>query len=117
MENYNRKKREAEEEERKRLLKLVEHEYRYKSDTYDSANNTLTTPPTTTTTIKEQEYEQLKREHQPATRKSYEPLKDHSQETRHGDGGDDVGIEMTRRRGRSDTMNSVDGIDFDFSYV
>lgn len=109
MENYNRKKREAEEEERKRLLKLVEHEYRYKSDTYDSANNTLTTTTTlatTATTTKEQELKQLKRE-QPTMGK-YEPLKDHSQDKR-DDGGED-GIEMTRRRGRSDTINSVDGM-------
>ena len=55
MENHNRKKREAEEEERQRLLKLVEQQYRYKSDTYDSA----TAQPVTV---------------------SYEPLKDHSSE-------------------------------------
>ena len=37
METYNRKKREEEEEERQRLFKLVEQQYRYKGEIYDSA--------------------------------------------------------------------------------
>ena len=94
MENYNRKKREAEEEEKRRLLKLVEHEYRYKSDTYDSASNTLTTPT------------RQEKQHQQAT-KCYEPLKDHSQDTVLEDGGL---MAMTTRKGRSDTIYSVDGM-------
>lgn len=44
VEKYNRKKREREQEERERLFKLVEQQYRYKSETYDSAQNYAGSP-------------------------------------------------------------------------
>jgi len=79
-EKRNRKKREREEEERQRLFKLVEEEYRYKSDTYDSA-------------------EQAK----PAS--TFEPLKDHSSFIEDEDGV--VDVDDSKRR---DTMNTNTGM-------
>ena len=65
MENYHRKKREAEEEERKRLFKLVEHQYQYKGEHYAQT-------PQEGADEKEKGGGRQKRP-------TYEPLKDHSQ--------------------------------------
>ena len=83
-EKRNRKKREREEEERQRLFKLVEEEYHYKSETYDSAK------------------------HQQKLSSTFEPLKDHSSYIGDDSGkGFGDGVDDNNRR---DTMNTNTGM-------